>query len=92
MIKGENVKIINLINKKNFICDYFVICDGKSKNQVYSIYQNVEKIVKRKIYKIPYNIEGSKNKEWILVDYTTIVVHIFQKKIRSYYDIEKIWE
>ncbi len=91
MVKGENISIINLKDRRNFICDYFVICNGDSNNQVYAIFQSIEKITIEKFQKKPWHIEGLKNKEWILVDYISIVVHIFQKKLRLHYDIENLW-
>ncbi|WP_185869908.1 ribosome silencing factor [Blattabacterium cuenoti] len=91
MVKGEDISILNLKNRDNFICDYFVICNGSSHNQVYAISQSIKKIIIRKLKKKPWHIEGLKNREWILVDYISIVVHIFQKKIRLHYDIENLW-
>ncbi|WP_185877217.1 ribosome silencing factor [Blattabacterium cuenoti] len=91
IVKGENISILNIKNK-NFICDYFIICNGKSKNQVYAIFQSIEKITKNKLNEKPWHKEGLKNREWILLDYISIVVHIFQEKTRLYYDIDNFWK
>lgn len=91
MVKGKDISIINLKNKENFVCDYFVICNGDSHNQVYAISQSIERITIEKLQEKPCHVEGLKNREWILVDYISIVVHIFQKKIRLYYNIEDLW-
>ncbi|WP_185866974.1 ribosome silencing factor [Blattabacterium cuenoti] len=91
MVKGKDISVINFKNRKNFICDYFVICNGSSHNQVYAIFQSIERITIEKLQKKPWHVEGLKNREWILVDYISIVVHIFQKKLRLYYDIEDLW-
>jgi iojap-like ribosome-associated protein len=91
MVKGENISIINLKDRQNFICDYFVICNGDSHNQVYAISQSIEKITTEKLQKKPWHVEGVKNREWILVDYISIVVHIFQTQSRLYYHIEDLW-
>lgn len=91
MVKGEDIFIINLKNRENFICDYFVICNGNSQNQVYAISQSIEKITVKQLQKRPWHIEGLKNREWILVDYISIVVHIFHKKVRLHYNIESLW-
>ncbi|WP_185871481.1 ribosome silencing factor [Blattabacterium cuenoti] len=91
VVKGEDISIINLEDNTNFICDYFVICNGESHNQVYAISQSIEKITIDKLKEKPWHIEGLKNKEWILVDYISIVVHIFKKQLRSYYNIENLW-
>ncbi|WP_185873150.1 ribosome silencing factor [Blattabacterium cuenoti] len=92
LVKGENVSIINLKCKNNFICDYFIICNGNSKNQVDAIYKSVERVTKNELKIKPWHIEGLKNKEWILVDYVTVVVHIFIEEKRFYYDIENLWK
>ncbi|WP_185864305.1 ribosome silencing factor [Blattabacterium cuenoti] len=92
MVKGENISVINLRKKVNFICDYFVICNGNSKNQIFAIYQSIEKFTIEKMNKKPYHIEGLRSKEWILIDYISIVVHIFQKEKRYFYNIESLWK
>ncbi|WP_341654973.1 ribosome silencing factor [Blattabacterium cuenoti] len=91
VVKGKDISIINLKDRENFVCDYFVICNGDSHNQVYAISQSIEKITIEKLQKRPWHVEGLKNREWILVDYVSIVVHIFQEKLRLYYDIENLW-
>ncbi|WP_185861102.1 ribosome silencing factor [Blattabacterium cuenoti] len=91
MVKGKNISIVNLKNRENFICDYFVICNGDSHNQVHAISQSIEKITIEELEEKPWHIEGLKNKEWILVDYISVVVHIFQKKFRIYYNIDDLW-
>ncbi|AWU43661.1 ribosome silencing factor [Blattabacterium sp. (Cryptocercus kyebangensis)] len=91
MVKEKDISVLNLKNRNNFICDYFVICDGKSKSQVYAIYRSIEKITIEKLKEKPWHIEGSENGEWILIDYVSIVVHIFKKELRLYYNLESIW-
>ncbi len=92
MVKGKNITILNLKQKLNFSCDYFIICSGESKNQVYAIFQSIKNYIIKKFKTSPWHVEGIKNQEWILIDYTTIVVHIFQDKIRSYYNLENLWK
>ncbi len=91
MVKGKNISIINLKNRENFICDYFVICNGNSHNQVYAISQSIERTTIKQLQKKPWHIEGLKMREWVLVDYISIVVHVFQKEVRLHYDIESLW-
>ncbi|WP_185865846.1 ribosome silencing factor [Blattabacterium cuenoti] len=91
MVKGKDISVINLKNRENFICDYFVICNGDSHNQVYAISQSIERTTIKQLKKKPWHIEGLKKREWILVDYVSIVVHIFQKEVRSHYNIEILW-
>jgi ribosome-associated protein len=73
------------------VADYFVICSGNSNTQVSSIAGNVEKKVRNELQDRPWHVEGSENAMWVLVDYISVVVHVFQKHIREYYDIEELW-
>ncbi|MAR98367.1 MAG: ribosome silencing factor [Formosa sp.] len=90
-IKGKNINLLDLRNIENAFCDYFVICDGNSNTQVNAITNSISKIVSKEIMEKPYQIEGVENAEWILMDYINVVVHIFQKHKREYYDVENLW-
>lgn len=90
-IKGENISLLDLRDIDNTVCDYFIICDGNSNTQVNAITNSVQKIVSKTIHEKPYQIEGIENSEWVLMDYVNVVVHIFQKQTREYYDIENLW-
>jgi ribosome-associated protein len=90
-IKGENISLLDLRDIDNTVCDYFIICDGNSNTQVNAITNSVQKTVSKAIHEKPYQIEGIENSEWILMDYVNVVVHIFQKQTREYYDIENLW-
>jgi ribosome-associated protein len=90
-IKGENISLLDLRDIENTVCDYFIICNGNSNTQVNAITNSVQKIVSKAIQEKPYQIEGIENSEWVLMDYVNVVVHIFQKQTREYYDIENLW-
>ena len=90
-IKGKNINLLDLRDIENAFCDYFVICDGNSNTQVNAITNSISKIVSKEIMEKPYQIEGEENAEWILMDYINVVVHIFQKHKREYYDVENLW-
>ena len=90
-IKGEDISILDLRNIENTVCDYFIICDGSSNVQVNSIISSINKVVRRGIKEKPYQIEGMENSEWVLMDYIDVVVHVFKKDKRSFYDIESLW-
>ena len=90
-IKGKNINLLDLRDIENAFCDYFVICDGNSNTQVNAITNSISKIVSKEIMEKPYQIEGTENAEWILMDYINVVVHIFQKHKREYYDVENLW-
>ena len=90
-IKGQNISLLDLRNIENTVCDYFIICNGNSNTQVNAIASSVQKNVSKNIRKKPYQIEGVENAEWILMDYVNVVVHVFQKHKREYYDIDNLW-
>lgn len=90
-VKGENIQLLDLREIENTVCDYFIICSGNSNTQVNAISGSVQKIVSKELKDKPWHIEGLMNSEWILMDYVNVVVHIFQKHVREYYDIESLW-
>ncbi len=90
-VKGQQIDILDLREIENTVCDYFIICNGTSNTQVAAIVNSVQKIVSKSIQEKPWHIEGMENQEWVLMDYINVVVHVFQKQIREYYDIESLW-
>lgn len=90
-VKGKDIKILDLRELDNTVCDYFIICEGTSNTQVNAIVNSVQKKVSKELKDHPWHIEGSDNAEWVLMDYVNVVVHVFQKHIRQYYDIESLW-
>jgi ribosome-associated protein len=90
-VKGQHIEILDLRDIENTVCDYFIICDGTSNTQVNAIVNSIQKVVSKSIKEKPWHVEGSENAEWILMDYVHVVVHVFQKHIREFYDIEGLW-
>lgn len=90
-VKGRNISILNLKDIHNRVCDYFIICQADSNTQVNAIAGSVEEMVKKLTGERPYRKEGFENSEWILVDYVTVVVHIFQTEVRNFYNLESLW-
>ncbi|CAM3888442.1 ribosome silencing factor RsfS [Flavobacterium branchiophilum NBRC 15030 = ATCC 35035] len=90
-VKGNDIDILDLRLIDNASCDYFVICNGNSNTQVNAIVNSIQKTVSKAIKDKPWHVEGSDNAEWVLMDYVNIVVHVFQKHIREYYNIESLW-
>ena len=89
--KGLDIVVLNLLNVNNAIADYFIICTGTSDTQLDAIANSVEKEVSEGVKENPWHKEGFKNKEWILLDYVNIVVHIFKKDVRAFYGLEDLW-
>lgn len=90
-VKGQHINILDLRELENTVCDYFIICEGTSNTQVSAIVNSIQKKVSKAIKDNPWHIEGIENAEWVLMDYVNVVVHVFQKHIREYYDIESLW-
>ena len=90
-VKGKEVILIDMKKIDNTPCDYFIICDGSSNTQVSAIVSKIKKNVSKLLSEKPLNIEGLENCKWVLIDYINVVVHVFQKEIRQYYNIENLW-
>ena len=90
-VKGKEITILDLREIENTVCDYFIVCEGTSNTQVNAIVSSIQKQVSKTLKDKPWHIEGSENAEWVLMDYVNVVVHVFQKQIREYYDIESLW-
>ncbi|TPV34140.1 ribosome silencing factor [Paucihalobacter ruber] len=90
-VKGQEINILDLREIENTVCDYFVVCEGTSNTQVSAIVNSIQKKVSREVKDKPWHVEGEENAEWVLIDYVNVVVHVFQKHIRAYYDIESLW-
>ncbi len=87
--KGKDIKIIDIHNV-SVIADYFLIASAANQNQVQAMVDNVEEILGRAGYE-PKQIEGTKNSNWVLMDYGDLIVHIFDEENRLFYDLERIW-
>ena len=89
--KAKEIVCIDLRSIKNAVADFFVICHADSKTHVDTIANSVEEFVFKKQKEEPYHREGYENSEWILIDYLTVVAHIFHKEQREFYGIERLW-
>tara|TARA_R110000868_G_scaffold3388_7_gene21911 strand:- start:6438 stop:6809 length:372 start_codon:yes stop_codon:yes gene_type:complete len=90
-VKGNEINILDLRDIENTVCDYFIICEGTSNTQVSAIVKSIQKKVSKELKDHPWHVEGEDNAEWVLIDYVNVVIHVFQKHIRDYYDIESLW-
>jgi ribosome-associated protein len=90
-VKGNDIVVLDLEKIPNSVCRYFIICHGDSGTQVEALAGSVEKQTKEKLNERPQHREGVANAEWIILDYFDIVVHIFRKSTREFYDLEKLW-
>lgn len=89
--KAKNITILDLNKIENRIADFFVICDADSTTHVNAIADSIEEVVLKQTGEKPFHSEGQQNSEWILIDYINIVVHVFMRETREYYNIEGLW-
>lgn len=87
--KAEDIKIIDISNV-SVIADYFIIANGTNTNQIQALSDNVEEHLGKEGC-FPRQIEGYRNANWILMDFQDVIIHIFDKENRLFYDLERIW-
>ena len=87
--KAKDIKIID-IHEVSVIADYFVIASGDSTTQIQAMINNVEEHMHKNGYAVK-RVEGNKNSTWVLMDFGDVIVHIFDKEDRLFYDLERIW-
>src|SRR5690606_31327757 len=90
-VKGENITILDLRAIENTACDYFVICDGNSNTQVNAISGSIQRTVSKELKDKARHVEGTDPGSCVLMGSINIVVHIFQKERRQYYNNEDLW-
>ena len=90
--KGEYITIVNLTKIDGAIAKYFVICQGNSSTQVEAIAGSISDTVRTETTEKPINVAGLGNKEWVAIDYSDVLVHIFLPETREYYNLETLWE
>ncbi|MCF7824438.1 MAG: ribosome silencing factor [Candidatus Marinimicrobia bacterium] len=86
--KANRVKILD-VHKITSMTDFFVICSGNSDVQVKAIVDHI--VDEIAAIERPFNREGYDTREWILLDYINVVVHVFHEASRDYYDLERLW-
>lgn len=86
---AQNIKVIR-IDEISSLGDYFVIATGNSSTQVTSLADHVEEKLKEAGV-APYAVEGYRSNGWVLLDYTSVLVHIFTTDARDYYDLDRLW-
>jgi ribosome-associated protein len=89
--KGESISYLDLTHLNTSICRSFVIAHSASSIQAKAIAEAIEVQAKEQARRKPYHREGYENSQWILLDYGDIIVHIFQKPYRDFYNLEELW-
>lgn len=88
--KGMDVELLDLQNKSS-LCDYFVIASANSEQQAQGLANLLEEEMDKKDVHVRVK-EGLDSKRWILLDYDTVIVHIFHKEERAFYNLDKLWQ
>jgi len=88
--KGKKIMLVNM-TKLDGICRYFVICEGTSNTQIVAIEDSVKDYVREHINEKPFAVDGLNNALWVAMDYGDVMVHIFERETRSFYDLEHLW-
>ena len=89
--KGKNIVTADLTQIEDTICNYFIICQGNSPSQVTAIAESVKDFARKGANIKPFSIDGLRNAEWVAMDYSDVLVHIFLPNARSFYDLEHLW-
>lgn len=89
--KAQDVVVLDMQNVKNAVADFFVISTGTSDTHINAIADSVIEETKKSHNTDGVHSEGMTNREWVLIDYLDVVVHIFNREKRAYYDLEELW-
>lgn len=88
--KAEDIEVLDLTELSD-VCDFFVIATGSNARLVDTIVDEIEEQVGKQYTEHPFSIEGRDQRNWILMDYGSVVVHIFTPEARDYYRLDKLW-
>lgn len=89
--KAHDIAVIDLRRLPNAVADYFILCSASSDTQLDAIARSVEDEVHKITNQWPWQSEGRTNREWVLLDYVDVVVHVFLRDKRAFYALEELW-
>ncbi len=89
--KASDIVLMDLREVKGAVSDFFIVCSGNSDTQLQAIAESIEEEVEKNSDERPWRKEGYTNKEWILLDYVSVVAHIFKSEKRTFYALEELW-
>lgn len=88
--RGQNIVVLNL-TKQTSLFDFFVLVSGSSRRQLHAIASEVDRALKDKYGEERLSVSGYEDSRWIVLDYGSIVVHLFDEETRGFYDLESLW-
>ncbi len=89
--KGRDITIVDMDKVDGTTIDRFIICQGNSSMQVTAIADSIREYLLEKARVKPYNYDGYRNAQWIVIDYGDTLVHVFTREARQYYNLEELW-
>ena len=89
--KGKKISLLALDKIETAPSNSFVICQGSSTSQVSSIADSIRERLQKNLDIKPYNYDGYKNSQWIIIDYGDVMVHVFLPEFRDFYNLEELW-
>ena len=89
--KGKNIVVADLTEIEDTICKYFVICEGNTPTQLAAITESVYDYVRKETGEKPFGVDGLRNSQWVALDYSDVLVHIFLPETREFYNLENLW-
>ena len=90
--KGKGIVVADLQGIDGAIARYFVICQGSSPAQVEAITESIGEVARKELDERPTRVAGLETAQWVAMDYGDVLVHVFLPDVRSYYDLEHLWE
>ena len=88
--KGLDIKVLET-GHLTTLADYFVLCSATSTTQIKALADACEKARKEEANELPHHVEGHRGGTWILLDFSAVVVHVFNEEARQFYDLERLW-
>lgn len=89
--KAVDIVTIDLSKIENTFCNYFIICHGTSNTHVGGLADSAIDTIIEDCSEKPFHKEGLDNAQWVLLDYSDVIIHVFQKEYRDYYQLESMW-
>lgn len=87
--KAENIVSLDLKKIDEAVADFFILCEAQSHTQIKAIVDSIDKVVREECDESPYHIENGE--KWTLIDYVNVVVHVFERDHRKFYNLESLW-
>ncbi len=89
--KAKDIVVLDLREVENAVTDFFVIGTGDSSTQIEGIASSVTRLTRKELKERPWHQEGKGTSEWVLLDYVSVVAHVFSQELRDFYEIEEMW-